>query len=315
MWIHDFNGYARHCALIEGECECDGHPPFFSTWCWDWNEVGDGEGGGGRRSFSLYAYVQRKHWNVGLFRYYERKQIPDFLLAAPVLTLNVCAVSNWIWKSWVGLGRAVYLGGAGGDGDNQGGWWGWGFHLCVLEWAFFALRRSIDDGIADDSNAQRGHCSKHTFFICPAASIGDTTTELSTGAAVSASPHRPSFPPNPWSLSNIDDCNNDNDLVPLLLDSNMLTHCAILAVFGLLGVTVAHVRISTRVICSSCPAIYWYMVSWILYNNGCDNAHDDSTTSGGGGQRLFRCADWIVGYLIVFNVLGIVMHVNWLPWT
>lgn len=37
---------------------------------------------------AMYMFIQREYWNVGLFKYYELKQLPNFLLAAPMLTLS-----------------------------------------------------------------------------------------------------------------------------------------------------------------------------------------------------------------------------------
>ena len=36
----------------------------------------------------IYAAVQRQYWNVGAFRYFQIKQIPNFLLATPIIIIS-----------------------------------------------------------------------------------------------------------------------------------------------------------------------------------------------------------------------------------
>ena len=42
-----------------------------------------------------YTYVQANHWDVGFLRYYQWKQIPNFVLAAPMLALSMAAVLHY----------------------------------------------------------------------------------------------------------------------------------------------------------------------------------------------------------------------------
>ena len=143
-------------------------------------------------TFNLYSYVQRKYWNVGLFRYYEWKQVPNFILAAPVLILSSLAVTQWIQCSWSRCRTRRKSAPARPT-------------ICdLVDWAVFSLR-----AFATDPNK----------------------IESSPGCSASG-----------WSDS------------PILLG-----HYAVLAASTLLSLTVAHVQISTRLICSTCPALYWFM--------------------------------------------------------
>ncbi|KAL1462325.1 hypothetical protein WDU94_014166 [Cyamophila willieti] len=45
-----------------------------------------------------YSYVQRNYWNVGFLRYFQFKQIPNFLLASPILLLIFYASYEYFIK-------------------------------------------------------------------------------------------------------------------------------------------------------------------------------------------------------------------------
>ncbi|KAG6963049.1 hypothetical protein JG687_00006806 [Phytophthora cactorum] len=44
---------------------------------------------------AMYSFIQREYWNVGLFRYYELKQLPNFILAAPIIVLSMHALHGY----------------------------------------------------------------------------------------------------------------------------------------------------------------------------------------------------------------------------
>ncbi|KAI9281083.1 GPI mannosyltransferase 2 [Sporodiniella umbellata] len=44
----------------------------------------------------LYTFVQKEYWQNGFLSYYEVKQIPNFLLAAPIVIISICGLFSYI---------------------------------------------------------------------------------------------------------------------------------------------------------------------------------------------------------------------------
>ncbi|KAL7682068.1 putative GPI mannosyltransferase 2 [Plasmopara halstedii] len=62
---------------------------------------------------AMYTFIQSEYWNVGLFRYYQMKQLPNFMLAAPIITLSLHAIFEFF--RGIAVPRLVVLQPSGRD--------------------------------------------------------------------------------------------------------------------------------------------------------------------------------------------------------
>eukprot|EP00795_Rhopilema_esculentum_P012983 gene12983-3750_t len=76
----------------------------FVNYCQDVTKLKDSKAHWCLATFpSSYSYIQKTYWNVGPFRYFQWKQIPNFALALPVIFLSFGASWNVLKLSSNGL--------------------------------------------------------------------------------------------------------------------------------------------------------------------------------------------------------------------
>ncbi|XP_011311236.1 GPI mannosyltransferase 2 [Fopius arisanus] len=57
------------------------------SWCYD-------------KIPSAYSYIQKKYWNVGFLNYYDLKQIPNFILAFPIIFMMSKCIFGYFRENW-----------------------------------------------------------------------------------------------------------------------------------------------------------------------------------------------------------------------
>ena len=217
-------------------------------------------------SFSIYSYVQRKHWNVGFLRYYNWKQIPNFVLAFPVLAIGVMATLTWIKFSVLTQrprlnDTKIRTSGTHHSSNSISKILSYSISQIsfVIDWSYAALIASVANIPKKRTTQLRRSQEKESKSIASA---------------------------------------------PSLLGPYLLSDYFIFAVATFIATIFAHIQISTRMLFSSNPAIYWFL-SWFLQEKETKYTYLPQTTR----HKL------LVFYFLIFNILGIIMHPNWLPWT
>jgi GPI mannosyltransferase 2 len=198
--------------------------------------------------FNVYAYVQRKYWNVGFLRYYQWNKILYFVLAAPVLCTSIHAVASFITLSWDRYSTQF---------QEKTKHRPYPYPFKIIDWSIHSLH---DFATGSNNNIS-------------SKSSTSTNTSTSTMCTTEQYAIQQTFVGNPM----------------------VLGHYAVLAASTILGITIAHIQISTRMIFSTCPAIYWFLIVKI--------------------SERTRYGDAILVWCLLYIVLGIMMHPTWYYWT
>ncbi|KAK7086657.1 hypothetical protein SK128_022209 [Halocaridina rubra] len=193
-----------------------------------------------------YSHVQDKYWEVGLLRYYEVRQVPNFMLALPVVMTVICHA-------------ALYM------VDNP--------QIC---WSC---------GIPQPLYDKKGNRKN----------------------------------PHPWQDKGI------NSWRVFVYTAHSLCLCA----FCVLCI---HVQVTTRLLCSSCPVVYWFAAHLLMdYSKGREGK-DNSDVLETRAEPLenmnsfyrvslfweFPKSFWgqvILSYFLLYSFIGVVLFSNFLPWT
>ncbi|KAL3497988.1 hypothetical protein ACH5RR_040720 [Cinchona calisaya] len=122
-WAYDAISLKKHAfvglqVVVSGALRCFCiFIPFFSFQAYGYFNICRGNADDEMRPWCkariplLYDYIQSHYWGVGFLRYFQVKQLPNFLLASPILSFAICSIVHYV-KMWpavffsLGLGTA-----------------------------------------------------------------------------------------------------------------------------------------------------------------------------------------------------------------
>lgn len=199
-------GYYQHCGLPK---ERAGEPE--RPWC-------------NATIPYLYGFVQDYYWNVGFLRYFQVKQIPNFLLASPVLILAIAAISVYGRSQ----PRLLFL---------------LGFKTPPSQWRKLAL---LPDNSVAKKQVNKDELGESTRLPGLSALAPDAVQELRHRRGIKAKTKAENT------------CAEDNvDSVGGFYSPAAVCFLVQLAAMVFVATCIMHVQVATRFLSVS-PPIYWY---------------------------------------------------------
>ncbi|KAE8879388.1 hypothetical protein PF005_g7481 [Phytophthora fragariae] len=122
---------------------------------------------------AMYTFIQSEYWNVGLFRYYELKQVPNFLLAAPIIVLSLHALHGY-FRGQVVPGRPSF-----GPQEQVRTWRGTALTPYYVHWLFLVVNALL---VVHIQVTTRLLCACPPLFWHPAALICGVTAKRKESA-------------------------------------------------------------------------------------------------------------------------------------
>jgi phosphatidylinositol glycan class V len=241
----------------------------------------------------LYRLVQATHWDVGPFRCWRLKQLPNFVLAAPALFICAAAVSASVAQLRRRIRTCLPPLRYSGDGRP-------------LSEQVRPRRPGVSEGNRSGGGGYRIRRVKDALTPPAASPLLAYLLHCGPGAAA---------PPRPGALCARADI--------------FIAHWALLSTFCLVC---AHVQVTTRLVCAACPPFYWYLARLTAARQGEGGAagadsHDARDPSGGAmrgggarlhsppGARLLKARRMLWCYFGLYAVGGTALHANFFPWT
>ncbi|XP_020256887.1 GPI mannosyltransferase 2 isoform X2 [Asparagus officinalis] len=176
----------------------------------------------------LYGFLQSHYWGVGFLRYFQMKQLPNFLLASPVLSLAVCSVV-WYTSSLFKV-----------------------FQFSREGKTFASMMHPVGDNQSSDSPSQLNYSMSSETVEGDHRVRRRKKESLDKGSESIQDPY-----PRPEASHNFLQGYHSIMVLPFILHLGFMTFTAFF---------VMHVQVATRFLSAS-PPIYWF-ASYVLDSPG-----------------------------------------------